>query len=105
MRLFVSFFLCKDTLRPFETNKLITESAHMSTTDKNPLPQAEPQDDGSDYNAEIVTRSAPRWAWDIIDNVASPDQNYTDAMGAVILACELADDEPIGRHDPRLQAQ
>lgn len=51
---------------------------------------------------EIVTRSAPRWAWDVIDNTTYPNPTYKNAMDAMVLACDLADDEPFGPDDYRL---
>lgn len=59
---------------------------------------------------ELVTRSAPRWAWDIIDETLAMDERSKSfsaelreeigaANTAMALACERADDEPISRQD------
>lgn len=46
---------------------------------------------------EQVTRSAPRWAWEIIDNAACrlADPDLALACRAMRLACSRADDAPI----------
>ena len=62
------------------------------------------------YDNEIVTRSAPRWAWDIIDETLAMDErskafdqetreDIGTATTAMMLACERVDDEPISRLD------
>lgn len=59
---------------------------------------------------ELVTRSAPAWAWEIIDETLAMDErskafsadlreNIGAANTAMMLACERADDEPISRED------
>jgi hypothetical protein len=63
-----------------------------------------------DHQNELVSRSAPRWAWDTIDETLDMDRRSTaftadlrDTIGAAVdamtLACERADDEPISRKD------
>lgn len=65
---------------------------------------------------EIVSRVAPAWAWEIIDETLSMDamskafdpglrESIRKAHAAVILASELADDEPMSDTDPRLDAE
>jgi len=57
----------------------------------------------SEYNDEVVTRSAPRWAWDIIDNTLYMDAkskgfdeetraDVSMAMDGVVYACETGVD-------------
>lgn len=61
-----------------------------------------------DYAAEAVSRSAPRWAWEIIDETLEADSMssaFDPNLRAMIrastvamqLACESANDEPITR--------
>lgn len=65
---------------------------------------------------EIVSRAAPRWAWDIIDETLGMDacskafdaglrESIRKAHAAMVLASELADDEPISDEDPRLNEE
>lgn len=53
----------------------------------------------SSYENEVITRSAPRWAWDIIDDVLAQTEDaaifpadYYEQLGkalnAVITSCE-----------------
>ena len=82
----------------------------------------EPTDDGEGYDSlcgthadrgELVDRTAPRWAWELIDEAIAtaielgPDnlRTYGPANAAMILACELADDEPIYEDDPRIEVK
>ncbi len=62
----------------------------------------------SDYDDELVTRSAPRWAWETIDQTLEMDaQSHAftpelrveigSAKLAMQIACEEADDMPISR--------
>jgi hypothetical protein len=58
-----------------------------------------------DHEARIVTRSAPEWAWEIIDSVLADRADWKipaigpidtgHALRAMMVACERADDEPI----------
>ena len=59
------------------------------------------------YMNELVDRTAPRWAWDIIDETLRADSQSSAfsrdlrdqinaANAAMIVACERADDQPIG---------
>lgn len=61
----------------------------------------------------IVSRAAPAWAWETIDQTLEADahsrafdqdlrESIRRAHVAVILASELADEEPISEDDPRL---
>ena len=61
-----------------------------------------------DYDAEVVSRAAPRWAWEIIDQTLEADSLSSAfdpnlramiraATVAMLLACESANDEPISR--------
>lgn len=47
---------------------------------------------GQDYNNEAVTRSAPRWAWDVIDETLAMDAKSsaftTDLRGQIKAAIE-----------------
>lgn len=66
------------------------------------------ENDENEADAEIVTRSAPRWAWEIIDETLDADSRskafdpnlramIRAATVAMQLACESANDEPISR--------
>lgn len=61
------------------------------------------QSETDDYENECVTRSAPRWAWDMIDETLSLDANsgafsselraqIENAQNAMHLACETGAD-------------
>lgn len=68
----------------------------------------------SNYMDEIVVRSAPRWAWDTIDETLFMDsqaRNFDSSLRdeihaanqAMIQASERADDEPISREEIDVQ--
>lgn len=67
-------------------------------------------DDITGDDTEIIYRSAPRWAWEIIDETLALDaksgafdfdlrQRIADATTAMILSCDRADDAAISRED------
>lgn len=64
----------------------------------------------SNYEDQLITRSAPRWAWAVLDETLGVDArsgafsadlraDIIAASTAVQLACDRADDEPISRAD------
>lgn len=78
--------------------------------------QAQIERGGEPEDFQIVSRVAPAWAWEIIDETLSMDamskafdpglrESIRKAHAAVILASELADDEPMSDTDPRLDAE
>lgn len=67
-------------------------------------------DDDTGHEDEIVYRSAPRWAWDIMDETLDADtrskafdpdlrESIRSAITSMILSCERADDEPISKEE------
>jgi hypothetical protein len=56
-----------------------------------------------DYQNEIITRCAPRWAWEIIDDLLaleacnSSGELAQSALSAMIDACEKPDKETISK--------
>lgn len=67
-------------------------------------------DDATGHEDEIVYRSAPRWAWDIMDETLDADtrshafdpslrESVRSAINAMILSCERGDDAPISREE------
>lgn len=65
------------------------------------------------YMNEIVTRSAPRWAWDLMDETLEIDagsgsfskelrDDISAAMDAMIMACEDATDRPISKEKAKV---
>lgn len=68
------------------------------------------------YNAEVITRSAPRWAWDLIDETLDFDsrssafdaalrERLQKALRAMIAACEDEDLLKIAEDDPILNQE
>lgn len=66
--------------------------------------------EGRAYMDEIVDRSAPRWAWEIIDETLDMDavssafsgdlrEGIRRALMAMQIACDRADDQPLSPED------
>lgn len=51
------------------------------------------------YNCELVSRSAPRWAWDAIDELLATQDDGSSSLAnaAMMKACEDADDRPVSQ--------